>query len=157
MIKYLLQGVFLFILISCNRTDKTKTVVEYVGSKQRLSVNNTDKYGYDFDIGNLQIAGKDSVLLNKKSVFKLIATNPDVRIVRAYLDCETENETLVDTVDYTIEDCTKQLTVINDTIVIQFVPTILGKREFQPITTVTVDKNNIVRILEKSFTYLVTE
>jgi hypothetical protein len=103
------------------------------------------------------LKSKDSIVVNKATVFKITVTNPDLQIKRAYFDCVTDTETLVDTTDYRIEDCTKQLTVINDTIVIQLTPTLTGRKEFHPITAVTVDKDKIVRIVSGIFDYFVTE
>ncbi len=97
-----------------NACQEKQTGVEYVGTKQKLNLN-------DKDI-TLVTHIPDSVIVSKQALFKLTTSSKDHKIVQAYFDCRVNTSSFIDTISYKADDCNKGLALINDTIVVALKP-----------------------------------
>ena len=161
---YIVLVIFIiFSFSSCNigKEDKTQTkrsIVNYVDGKQKLSINSTDEYNNLINIPQLKVLGQDSVLLGEKVAFKLFLSHPSFQLKRAYFDCITDTSTVVDTTNFKIPSCTKELVVEDDTIKIYFrTGGETGFKQFHQITAISVDSLGYIRSHNGSFGYYVID
>ncbi|MDO1446337.1 hypothetical protein Q0590_08750 [Rhodocytophaga aerolata] len=133
-------------------------VVDYVGTKQKLNLNDKDVGGNSIEEIKLVPHIPDSIILGRQAVFKLTTSNSKHKIVQAYFDCLIDTSSYIDTVSYNVEYCNKELALINDTVVIALKPQKTGDFVF-PHTILAISKGNdgIFRFHTGTFGYKVID
>ena len=84
-------------------------------------------------------------------------SNNNYKIVESFFDCEIKDTLLVDIKSKQIHNCDKKLFLENDTIIIYFEPTRLGKHNFHNITILLKDSLENYFIVDTTFSYKVVQ
>jgi hypothetical protein len=146
----------LLILVCLFSCKKDIDLVQYREGQQLLTVNNLKKNGENLKSPDIEKVSRDSVNSGEELVVKIFLKDSYLKIVDAFVDCESVENAMVDTATYKVSGCSKGLVVQNDTIFIGFRPTEPGSQEFPEITILTKDSDKIFRTLKYSFLYKVT-
>jgi hypothetical protein len=146
-----------FILITIGSCGEKKAVsVQYKDGKQILSMNTITKMGERIDPIVLQAVAPDTVQIGDEFSAKLFLSNSAYNIVDARFDCPLTDLSVADTSRRKIIGCTKGLLVDKDTIRIYFrVGGDYGLKQFDEITALSMDTNNIFRYHTGTFKYFV--
>jgi len=78
----------------------------------------------------LEVLIKDTVNVEEKVLAKVYSNNSDWKLIKAYFDCINDSISSIDFSNETIEGCSKDLFVKNDTVLIQFTPKKTGHQHF---------------------------
>ncbi|MFC4874291.1 hypothetical protein [Negadavirga shengliensis] len=106
----------------------------------------------------LEVLVSDTVKIEEKVLARIYSNNSDWKIVKAYFECEDKLKAdKVDALNETIEGCSKELFVRNDTVIIQFTPTKLGLNDFGKIKTLMKKGSDKFKVLESDFSYIVIQ
>ncbi|QHT66155.1 hypothetical protein GXP67_05470 [Rhodocytophaga rosea] len=127
-----------------------QAVVEYLGTKQKLNVNDKDV--------KLITHLPDSIIVGRQTLFKLTTSSKEHKLVQAYFDCQVDTSSYIDTISYRIADCNKRLALINDTIVVALKPQKSGDFVFpETIVAISRGKDGVFRYHTGTFKYKVAE
>jgi hypothetical protein len=107
------------------------------------------------DSVNLLVSNIKPVNIGEELTVEIYLDNSDWEIIKAYFDCENNQE--LDVINKSITGCDKELFLENDTIFIGFRPTVTGRKKFSPITVLAENKIRELKILNTSFEYEVME
>jgi hypothetical protein len=100
----------------------------------------------------LEVWAPDTVKANEKVLVQIYSVEPEWKVTKAYFDCTND---LVNVQNETIEGCSKALFVEQDTILIEFTPTKLGRIKFPEIKVLLKRGTNDFSVLETGFDYVV--
>jgi len=107
---------------------------------------------------DLNVLINDTVNVNEKVIAKIYPNDRNWNIIKAYFDCENNlKSNKINILDETVDGCTKELFVRNDTIIIQFVPSKVGVGEFGQIKALMKRGKDEFKVLESDFNYIVIQ
>lgn len=106
----------------------------------------------------LEVWAPDTVRVDERVSVRIYSVEPEWKVTKAYFDCTNRPKPdLVNVQNKTIEGCSKALFVEQDTILIEFTPTKLGKIRFPEIKVLLKGGTNDFSVLETGFEYVVVE
>lgn len=106
----------------------------------------------------LEVWAPDTVRVDERVSVRIYSVEPEWKVTKAYFDCTNRPKPdLVNVQNETIEGCSKALFVEQDTILIEFTPTKLGKIRFPEIKVLLKRGTNDFSVLETGFEYVVVE
>lgn len=88
---------------------------------------------------------------------KIFLTQPDYKIEKVFMQCNSLAEASIDTVTLEVDGCINELIITDDTIRISFKPTVLGKHEFPEFHILTRNHQRKFNLHGYSFAYHVYE
>jgi hypothetical protein len=142
-------GAIVTSIIACNRD---RSIVEYNGNRQLLSVNNKSATGSALHPPIIKSIVSSPIVKDQELVAKIFLIDHSRRIVSGFVDCHITDTTTVDTLTQKLPFC-RRLFVREDTIVIGFRPDSIGSFTFPQIIILTKDLSNVYRTYEYSFDY----
>ena len=106
----------------------------------------------------LEVLAPDTVRVDEKVSVRIYSVEPEWKVTKAYFDCtKRPKPDLVNVQNETIEGCSKALYVEQDTILIEFSPTKLGKIKFPEIMVLLKKGTYDFGVLQTGFEYVVVE
>jgi hypothetical protein len=154
--KRILSLLIVLVGFSCGDKSGKIDLVQYQDGKQLLSVDNLKRNGEKYITPKVTRISRDSVSKGEELLVDIFLEDRDVKLIDAFIACDSSANPMVDTVDYKVSGCSTGLVVKNDTIRIGFRPTELGVQKFPEITILTRDEDKIFRTLKYSFVYKVS-
>jgi hypothetical protein len=147
-----------FLLLSCatNKPER-KNIAIFQDGKQQLNLNRTNQYGDPKEPVKVITVGKDTVKSGERAYFRTYLNSPDYELLRAYFHCQVNNESLIDTSTFEVNNCGKQLVVRNDSVIIEFTAGVPGIHNFLEMILISQDNQGIFRYHKSTFDYLATE
>lgn len=130
-------------------------MVKFQDGRQLLTVNTVKRNGEKLEEFKIKRTSSDSISVGTELLIKIFLNGTALKIVDAFVDCETVLNPSVDTTTYNVSGCSKGLIIENDTILIGFKPTETGMHTFPEITILTKDKEKTYRTYKYSFEYFV--
>lgn len=104
----------------------------------------------------LEVLAPDTVRVDQKVFVRIYSLEPEWKVTKAYFDCtKLPKPDLVNVQNETIEGCSKALFVEQDTIMIEFTPTKLGKIKFPEIKVLLKNEGDNFSVCEVGFAYFV--
>lgn len=104
----------------------------------------------------LEMLAPDTVRVDQKVLVRIYSLEPEWKVTKAYFDCtKRPKPDLVNVQNETIEGCSKTLFVEQDTILIEFTPTKVGKIKFPEIKVLLRKDANYFNVIETGFEYFV--
>lgn len=152
-LRILLLSLIVLFFASC--TNRKPEIVQYVNGKQLLAVNDLNKYGEEFVQPKVSKKSLDSVMSGEEFVVRIFLENSNLNLVEAFIDCDSTENPMIDTVTFKVSGCSKKLFVEDDTIYIGLRNSEPGKHSFPMITILTRDEHRIFRTCSYSFKYTV--
>jgi hypothetical protein len=152
----LVLSLLIILMISCKH--EIESCVQYKDGFQLLSVNSLTKTGKHLDSVVVYTIAPDTAKFGEEFHAKVFLSNPNLKIVEAYFDCNTSNSSLADTVANDIIGCRNKFVIENDTVSIYFQPGgEHGQKEFREITILSVDNDHVYRFHKGTFKYYIPE
>ncbi|MEI9918970.1 MAG: hypothetical protein WDO14_09235 [Bacteroidota bacterium] len=99
------------------------------------------------------IISPKTVSIGEEFLARIFLKRSDLKLIDAFIDCDSVTRPSVDTTNYDVSGCRKGLVVKDDTIRIGFRPTSPGIKKIEGITILTRDSNRVFKIIKYSFTY----
>lgn len=95
----------------------------------------------------------DSITIGTELEAKIFLTQPDYKIEKVFMQCNSIAEASIDTVTLEVTGCINELIITDDTIRISFKPTVLGKHEFPEFNILISDNHRKFSLHRYSFSY----
>ena len=121
--------ILILTLITCS-CKRSYSIAEYKEGKQILNINDKSRSGEKLEPINLKVLRPDSIRLMEQVLFKVFIPNSNYKLVKGFFDCNISENSLIDTITYKVNNCSKEFLIQNDTLFIAFKPQNVGKQKF---------------------------
>lgn len=120
----------ILIIFSTCSFKRSNSIAEYKEGKQILNINDKSRSGEKLEPINLKILRPDSIRLLEQALFKVFIPNNNHKLVKGFFDCNISENSLIDTITYKVNNCSKEFLIQNDRLFIAFKPQNVGKQKF---------------------------
>ena len=100
----------------------------------------------------------DTIKANEEVIARIVISNPNFDLVNVFYKCDISSESLIDTSDYSVNNCKMTVPTRTDTIYFAFKPTKPGASEISDVlVAISKDSDNIFRYHPVKFSFYVKE